>query len=63
MIMCNAFYLLEKMFICLFFLKNELYVGEFEIIESKGSIFYLFFNICIVICTQPPKITLQVANE
>lgn len=44
MIMCNAFYLLEKMFICLFFLKNELYAGEFEIIESEKFYFLVVFQ-------------------
>ena len=32
------------MFICLFFLKNELYAGEFEIIESEKFYFLVVFQ-------------------
>ena len=36
--MSDVFYLREKIFMRVFFSKNELYVGEFEVIKSQRNL-------------------------
>ena len=51
MAMSDALYFSEKIFIrvVFFFLKNELYVGEFEVIKNQRN-FYFLVNFYSLFC-------------